>query len=205
MSIPIPILETPRLRLRPLCVGDGQCIQALFPHPEIVEYMAAAIPWPYPADGAARFLEITLPKMASGRQYDWAITLKDAGDDLLIGIISLYPYGNDSRGFWIGRDYQRVGLMTEAVAAVNDFAFDVLRLPHLTLNNAEPNLGSHRLKETLGAEIIEINDAVAYVGGRFRQVRWRLTREAWKAAQSAGGDAGGVETPGAHPPRRTPS
>lgn len=200
MSIPIPILETPRLRLRPLCVGDGRRIQALFPHPEIVEYMAAAIPWPYPADGAARFLEITLPKMESGRQYDWAITLKEAGDGLLVGIISLYPHGDDSRGFWIGQDYQRRGLMTEAVAAVNDFAFDVLGMPHLTLNNAEPNLGSHRLKEAWGAEIIETNDAVAYVGGRFRQVRWRLTREAWKAAQSAGGDAGGVETPGRESP-----
>ena len=201
MSIPIPILETPRLRLRPLRVGDGQRIQALFPHPEIVEYMAAAIPWPYPEDGAARFLEVTLPKMEAGRQCDWAITLKDVGDDLLIGIISLYPYGDDSRGFWIGRDYQRRGLMTEAASAVNDFAFDVLEVPYLTLNNAEPNLASHRLKEMSGAEIIEINDDVAYVGGHFRQVRWRLTREAWRAAHSAAAEsAGGVETPGRESP-----
>jgi len=181
MTVPIPILETPRLRLRPLRVEDAPRIQELFPHPEIVEFMAAAIPWPYPEDGAVRFLEITLPKMAAGRQYDWAITLKNAGDDLLLGIISLYPHGDDSRGFWIGRDYQRLGLMTEAVAAVNDFAFGVLGMPHLTLNNAEPNLGSHRLKEASGAKIIEVNEDVAYVGGRFRQVRWRLTREDWDA------------------------
>ncbi len=53
-------------------------------------------------------------------------------------------------------------------------------MPHLTLNNAEPNRASHRLKEAVGAEIIEINEDVAYVGGRFRQVRWRLTREDWE-------------------------
>lgn len=44
MPVPIPILETSRLLLRPL--------QALFPHFEILQYMSAAIPWPYPDDGA---------------------------------------------------------------------------------------------------------------------------------------------------------
>ena len=196
MRPPIPVLDTPRLRLRPLRLSDARRIQELFPQWEVVEFMTAAIPWPYPEDGARQFIESVLPKMAAGTQYDWAITLKDADDDLLIGIISLYPEGADNRGFWLGRGYQRQGLMTEAMSAVNDFAFDVLGMPHLTLNNAEPNTGSHRLKEISGAKIIQINDDVLYVGGRFRQIQWRLTREDWRAAQSAGG----VETPGREAP-----
>lgn len=179
MRPPTPVLETPRLRLRPVRLADAPQCQTLFPHPEIVEFMAAAIPWPYPDDGAQTFLEAVLPKMAAGREYDWAITLKAASDDLLIGVISLYPDGDDSRGFWLGRAYQRQGLMTEAVFAVNDFAFDKVGMAHLTLNNAEPNQASHRLKEISGAKIIEINNDVPYVGGRFRQIRWRLTREDW--------------------------
>jgi len=67
------------------------------------------------------------------------------------------------------------------MSAVNDFAFDVLRMPYLTLNNAEPNKASHRLKEISGAKIIEINDDVPYVGGRFRQIRWHLTCEDWES------------------------
>ena len=181
MTVPIPILETPRLRLRPLRLLDAPRVQELFPHPEIVEFMAAAIPWPYPDDGARQFIESVLPKMVAGTEYDWAITLKSANDDRLIGIISLYPEGKDNRGFWLGKAYQRQGLMTEAMSAVNKFAFDVLGMPHLTLNNAEPNTGSHRLKEISGAKIVEINDDVSYVGGNFRQIRWRLTREDWES------------------------
>ena len=71
------------------------------------------------------------------------------------------------------------------MSAVNDFAFDVLEMPHLMLNNAEPNTGSHRLKEISGAEIVQINDDVPYVGGRFRQVQWRLTREEWESRRAA--------------------
>ena len=70
--------------------------------------------------------------------------------------------------------------MREASAAVNDFAFDVLGMEELLLGNAEPNAASHRLKESAGAEIIAIGEA-NYIGGRFREVRWRLTAEAWKA------------------------
>ena len=177
----IPVLETPRLRLRPLRLTDAPQVQGLFPHWEILEYMAAAIPWPYPDDGAQTFLEAVLPKMAAGLEYDWAITLKSANDDLLIGIISLYPDGEDNRGFWLAEAYHNHGLMTEAMAAVNDFAFGELGMTHLTLNNAEPNMASHRLKEKSGARIVEVNDDVPYVGGRFRQIRWRLTCEEWEA------------------------
>ena len=176
---PCPTLETPRLRLRPLRGEDAPRIQALFPHPAILEFMSASIPWPYPDDGARQHLESVLPRMAAGREYHWAITLKSEGDGL-IGVISLNPESDtESRGFWLGQDYHRRGLMTEAVAAVNDFAFGEVGMAHLTLNNAEPNRGSHRLKEKSGAEIVEVSDDVPYVGGRFREVRWRLTRAQW--------------------------
>ena len=185
MKIPMPILETLRLVLRPLRLEDAPRIQALFPQWEMLEFMAAAIPWPYPEDGARAYLETVLPKIAAGEEYDWAITLKTAGDDQLIGIISLYPTGEDNRGFWLAQAYHRQGLMTEAVYAVNEFAFGELGMPHLTLNNAEPNIASHRLKEKSGATIAAVTDDVPYVGGRFRQIRWRLTRAQWEAHRDA--------------------
>ena len=175
------VLETPRLRLRPLRMTDAPRIQALFPHWGIVQYMAATIPWPYPEDGARRYLEAVLPKNAAKEQYDWAITLKSEEDDQLIGAIGLYPESEeDNRGFWLAEAYHNQGYMKEAVAAVNDFAFDHLKLPFLMLNNAEPNLASHRIKEISGASLVSIEENVVYVGGKFRSVRWRLTREDWE-------------------------
>lgn len=179
---PIPTLVTPRLVLRPLRHTDAPQIQRLFPHWEMLEFMAAAIPWPYPEDGARQHLETLLPRMEQGREYDWAITLKAENTGQLIGVISLYPESEeDNRGFWLAQPYQNQGLMKEATFAVNDFAFFQLGMTQLTLNNAEPNHASHRLKEVSGARIIEITEDVPYVGGRFRQIRWLLTRDDWEA------------------------
>ena len=180
MNKPTPVLTTARLILRPLRLADAPQIQQVFPHWEILKYMSAAIPWPYPEDGAYTYLTSTLPKIAAGQEYGWAITLKSEGSDQLIGIISLYPDREENRGFWLAEEYHKNGLMTEAVAAVTDFAFDELGMPSLKLNNAEPNTASHRLKEKAGAKIVAIDDNVDYIGGKFRQIRWLLTQQQWE-------------------------
>lgn len=160
-------------------MADEPRIQALFPNPNVVRYLHAAIPWPYPDDGASQHLRRILPLIEAGEEYDWAITLKEGEDAGLIGLIGLFPASDeDNRGFWLGEPYWGSGLMREATVVVNDFAFDVLGMEALLLNNAEPNLASHRLKASAGAEIVDIRDN-DYVGGTFPQVRWRLTAEAW--------------------------
>jgi RimJ/RimL family protein N-acetyltransferase len=113
--------------------------------------------------------------------YGWAILRKAHPDEGLIGQISLTPTSDsDHRGFWLGEPYWQQGYTTEAAAAVNDFAFDVLGMPYLLLNNAEPNAPSHRLKESAGAKIVGYHEK-PFIGGTFRSVRWKLTPEAWKA------------------------
>ena len=63
--------ETERLILCPLRLADAQQIQNLFPHWEIVRYLLNRVPWPYPDDGAARYVrDVALPAIAremSGR------------------------------------------------------------------------------------------------------------------------------------------
>ena len=64
MPLPISPLETSRLLLRPLCLDDAEQIQDIFPHWEVVQYMAATIPWPYPSDGALTYIrDSALPAM----------------------------------------------------------------------------------------------------------------------------------------------
>lgn len=179
---PITPLETRRLRLRPMQMSDAPRIQQLFANPNVLRLMDASIPHPYPASAAEEFLQRLLPKMHAREIYSWAILRKAHPDEGLIGDISLTPASDsDHRGFWLGEPYWRQGYMTEAAAAVNDFAFDVLRMPYLLLNNAEPNVPSHRLKESAGATIIGYQEK-AFIGGTFRSVRWKLTPEAWKAS-----------------------
>lgn len=180
---PIVPLETDRLFLRPIRMSDTPRIQVLFPNINVLRYMNASIPWPYPENGAEDAVGKMLEAMAVEEEYFWSIVLKDREEEGLIGVIGLTPLGEDHRGFWIGEPYWGQGLMKEATIAVNDFAFDVLGMTELRLDNAQPNIASHRLKESVGAEIISITDC-DYVGGRFPGVQWRLTVEAWRAYRS---------------------
>jgi ribosomal-protein-alanine N-acetyltransferase len=178
----IPILETTRLRLRPLAITDAPRIQELVAVWDVVQYLDAQIPWPYPEDGAEHFLSRKLPEMSAGSVYTWALTLKSENDDLLIGVIELMPSNpKDSRAFWIGVPYQQRGYMTEAVCAVNDFAFDTLGMDRLLLNNAVPNIGSHKLKEKSGATIVDDTEDYKYVAGTYKQISWVLTKAQWQA------------------------
>ena len=184
--VPIPTIETARLRLRPVEMADAPRVQELFDNFNVVRYLNATIPWPYPSDGAETYLADCVPKMAAQEQYLWAITLRDRPEEGLIGLIGLFPVSDeDHRGFWLGEEYWGRGLMREAVAAINDFAFDELGMAELLLNNAEPNVASHRLKESLGAEIVSVQET-EYIGGTFPGVRWRLTAEAWHRHKSTG-------------------
>src|SRR5262250_689118 len=102
-----PRLETARLLLRPLALEDADQVQALFPQWEIVRFLNAVVPWPYPADGARTFYrDIALPAIARGEQWVWTLRLK-TDPERLIGNISLMRSETDNRGFWLGPPWQR--------------------------------------------------------------------------------------------------
>jgi RimJ/RimL family protein N-acetyltransferase len=181
---PAPVLETARLRLRPLEPRDATAIQRDFPDPEVVKCLHAGLPWPYPPDGAETFLRDAESKAERGEQLSWAITLK-AGDDEAIGIISLKPNveERDMRGFWLARRHWGQGLMTEAAEAVTGYAFEVLGWPLLYVNNAQPNTGSHRVKEKQGAELIDVKPH-AFMSGEYPRETWIIRQEAWLARRA---------------------
>ena len=182
---PTPVLETPRLILRPLRETDVAAVQRLFNDWEVVKYLNAEVPWPYPADGAATNMVESLAKAAARERSYWAITLR--GDDTLIGRIDLWAddgVSRDQRGFWLGREHWGRGLMTEAAERVTEYAFLELGWPHLWLSNAEANHASHRVKEKQGATIVDRTPR-RYVYGEGTKVTWLLTREAWLARRGA--------------------
>lgn len=179
---PTPVLETARLILRPLEARDAPAIQRIFPQWELVKFLNAAVPWPYPDDGAATNMAQCLEKRARGEQFYWAITLK-GGDDALRGRIDLWPddgVRSDMRGFWLDPLLWGQGLMTEAAEAVTAYAFEGLEWPYLYLTNAVENVRSRRVKEKQGAELLR-QEPWAYVAGQGERDVWKLTREAWLA------------------------
>jgi RimJ/RimL family protein N-acetyltransferase len=114
----VPVLTTTRLILRPLELADAGAIQKQFPQWEIVRFLVAEIPWPYPADGAERFIrDLALPAMKAGREWYWSIRPSHLPDQL-IGIVSLMDKPDNNRGFWIDPVWQGRGFASEASAAI---------------------------------------------------------------------------------------
>jgi ribosomal-protein-alanine N-acetyltransferase len=179
---PTPVLETERLILRPLELRDAAAVQRQFPDWEVVKYLHAGLPWPYPDDGGLTNTRESLEKRARGEKFFWVLTLK-GGDDEAIGRIDLWPFDGelrDTRGFWLARLYWGQGLMMEAAEAVTGYAFEVLEWPFLYLNNAVENQGSHRIKAKQGAELVDRRPH-GFMSGECLRETWILRREDWLA------------------------
>lgn len=114
-----PVLETPRLQLRPLSLSDAPRIAALCADFEVAR-TTARIPHPYTLVDAEAFL-------ASGETLDpdrEARFALDHPDEGLVGILSFFgePAPATEIGYWLGRPYWGAGLMTEAVTAALTWA-----------------------------------------------------------------------------------
>lgn len=173
-----PKLETQRLLLEPLQRHDAAAIQVLFPQWEIVRYLTAAIPWPYPDGAAQDYVDnIALPAMQAGQAWCWTIRRQEKPEQL-IGLIELRDQENDNRGFWLVPEWQRHGFMTEACQAVNDFWFRTLGRPVMRVPKAAINSGSVSISRHSGMRLIETGKK-AYVAGLLDYQLWEMTRDEW--------------------------
>lgn len=176
----LPGGQTTRLLLRPLALEDASQIQELFPHWEIVKYLANVVPWPYPEDGAERFIrEIALPAIERGEQWVWTLRLRSRPDQV-IGAINLRRGENDNRGFWLGLSWHGQGLMSEACAWVNDFWFGALGFPVLRVAKAVGNSTSRRISQKQGMRLVGTQEK-DYVCGRLPSEIWEITADEWRA------------------------
>ncbi|MGP8251056.1 MAG: GNAT family N-acetyltransferase [Terracidiphilus sp.] len=174
-----PTGQTARLILTPLALEDAPQIQALFPQWEIVRYLKAIVPWPYPPDGALTYLrDIALPAIERGGQWIWTLRLKSA-PDAIIGSITLIDRESDHRGFWLDPAFQGRGLMTEACVWVNNFWLETLGKTVLRVSKAVPNRASSRVSERMGMRLVGHGEK-DYVSGRFPSEKWEITAEEWQ-------------------------
>lgn len=179
-----PTLETPRLILRPMAASDAPAIQKYINNWNIVKYLGAGVPWPYPDDGAQWFLDnVALPHMAGGRAHVWAITVKP--DNECVGCIEyrLYNHENGHRGFWLAEHLWGQGFMSEALEPVNDFVFDTLKIKEFIELNAKSNGASRRLKEHSGGTYLG-DIACEYRSDDLKSEKWKITAEGWKKVKS---------------------
>jgi RimJ/RimL family protein N-acetyltransferase len=144
-----------------------------------VRYLTNVIPWPYPPDGAEKFIrESALPAGERGEAWHWTLRLR-TDPETLIGAINLRVGEDNNRGFWIAPSWQGNGLMTEAADAVTAYWFEVLKFPVLRVPKAIANEASRRISLRQGMRVVAVEER-DYVGGRFLSEVWEITRQEWQ-------------------------
>ncbi|WHQ76778.1 GNAT family N-acetyltransferase [Pantoea sp. Lij88] len=174
--MPTPTLTTDRLLLKPLVAEDAKQIQTLYPRWEIVRYMVASVPWPYPENYVNN---VALPDMAKGIAWFWTIRNREIPDKVM-GLICLYDEEDNNRGFWLAPEYQGQGYMREASIAATDYWFNVLNKPVLRAPKAALNSRSQRISVTSGMQLIKTVKK-DYVSGLLDSDLWEITRDEWNA------------------------
>lgn len=149
-SIALPTLETQRLVLRPLTLGDAADVQRLAGDYAIAT-TTLLVPHPYP-DGAAESWIATLESAyAEGRDLTLAITSRETGELLgAIGLVLNLFHRRGDLGYWVGKPFWGQGYCTEAGQALLQFGFQELRLHRIQATHFTRNPASGRVMRKLG-------------------------------------------------------
>lgn len=145
------IIETERLRLRPWRMEDLQDFYDYAKNPDVGPWAG----WkPHESIDESRKI---LSRWVAGEEdgFELALELKETGK--AIGSLGVMSDGHRpevkscrSLGYVLGKDYWGQGLMTEAVRAIVDHAFRVMKLRLLTITHYTINQRSKRVIEKSG-------------------------------------------------------
>lgn len=146
-----PGLETPRLLIRHFVESDLPSLLAYRNDPESIKFQK----WESMTEDLARIFIKEMRDASPGIPGYWfqfAIQHKESGAH--IGDCALHTRGDDARlgevGYTIASEYRGCGYASEAVAAILDYAFHVLRMHRITAVVDILNERSIALLERLG-------------------------------------------------------
>ncbi|MGH3458702.1 GNAT family N-acetyltransferase [Aeromicrobium sp.] len=148
-----PVIETERLRLRPFVEADIPRVVETCSD-ETTRHWLNGMPHPYVEATARGYLNDCVWQAARGAKATWAVADRDT--DMLLGNVAVMDMlgwsGSGEVGYWTHPDARGRGVMTEAVRAVVDHAFDRsgLNLARLMLYAAAGNPPSNAVAVAAG-------------------------------------------------------
>jgi RimJ/RimL family protein N-acetyltransferase len=164
------VLESQRLRLRPLELSDEDRIVEFMDERDVTKFLLL---FTYPIN--RQFVKAWLGNVLEANpEYCayWAIEEKDGG--MLIGILSLTLDCHNRKGeigYWLDKGHWGRGYMTEAVWRVAHYGFDTLKLHRLELTHMVGNMASQRVAEKLEFQLEGCWREGHCKDGQFRDVK----------------------------------
>jgi len=143
------ILETERLFLREMTMGDFDALYAVLSDAEIMQHY----PYSFDEERVRSWIERNMDRYKDDGFGLWAVCLKNTGE--MIGDCGLTLQNIDGQmlpeiGYHIRRDQQRKGYAKEAAMAVRDWAFGNTEYPALYSYCKYTNVGSFKTAESIG-------------------------------------------------------
>jgi [ribosomal protein S5]-alanine N-acetyltransferase len=178
------VLQTPRLRLRPMVASDAAALHSCYGDAEAMRFWDFSVSRD-PAHTAERLADSLAvdPRWHRG----WAVILKSS--DAFIGYVNYHR--RDPRhhrlevGYILARRYWQQGLMSEAMHAFLEYCFGRLETHRVEAEIEPENVGSICLAQQLGFQREGVLRDRLFVDGRYRSlVMFSLLDTDWRASMS---------------------
>ncbi|MBS0432554.1 MAG: GNAT family N-acetyltransferase [Proteobacteria bacterium] len=168
---PLPVLESPRLRLREIREGDAAALFVLHGDARVMRYWSSAV-WTDPAQ-AQELLQRLHRDRAAGAM-PWAIATRDG--DALIGTVTLFNISAVHRraeiGYALASAHWSKGLAGEALRVVLRHAFGAMQLERIEADTDPRNEPSLRMLERLGFRREGVMRRRWFVAGEWCDSAW---------------------------------
>jgi ribosomal-protein-alanine N-acetyltransferase len=182
-------LKTKRLILRKPKVSDWPDILEGFGDYDVLKWISRS-PYPYTKKEALKFINKRIKKWRQKEKDDYAFVIELKSGNKVIGTIGIHKIDNYSKvgetGSWINKKYWRNGYITEAKIAINDFAFNKLRLRRLFSPVYTDNQASNATQRKMGYVLEGTQRKATKVlsTGKIHDVNmYGLLKEDWKKAR----------------------
>ena len=180
---------TPRLVLRPPRASDVPELRQLLR--ANVDHLRPWEPAPVPGEDPTSLTAVT--NRVTRQRRDWKrgdaytllMTLRGRGERIVgrinLGGILRGAFQNAYVGYWIDRENQGRGLMTEGVQGTLAFAFDAAKLHRVQIAIMPRNAASLRVMEKVGARREGLAERYLQIAGSWEDhVLFAVTREEWE-------------------------
>jgi RimJ/RimL family protein N-acetyltransferase len=178
------MLDTPRLRLRPLIESDAEALLAVCADPDVMMY--SNIPCWTSIDQAFALIERDRKGMSAGRHL--CLGIVPATEGRVVGTCTVFDIFRGHRraevGFLLGTFAWGKGYMTESLTAVLDYIFSALDLNRIEADIDPRNRAAARVLERLGF-VREglLRERWIVEGQKSDSALYGLLRNEWRSSQ----------------------
>lgn len=149
------VIETKRLYLRELVMGDAGDLSKVLSDPESMQYYPA----PFDQEKVEKWIQWNIDNYKQYNHGLWAVILKDG--ERLIGDcgITIQVIANETVpeiGFHIVKEHWNKGYATEAAIACKDYAFNVLHYTKVFSYTNGKNVPSQKVAKKVGMHTYKV-------------------------------------------------